>query len=554
MFLQHRAPLCHVLAHRPRKRFCHIKFAVQRLIQTIRCTICTPAIPTRHFQPRFAYHAGILDRISKGNLLLLAFVLLYLIASLGIGVAASRKVKDSRDFAIAGRHLPLPMVTATVFATWFGAEAIFGVSATFAQEGLRGVVADPFGSSLCLIIAGIFFATYLYRLNILTLGDFYRMRYGRGIEVLTSVAIVVSYLGWVAAQITALGLILNVVSGGAISETTGMILGTAVVLTYTVLGGMLSVAVLDFVQMGVIIGGMLFIAWIISGETGGVAPVIESARAAGRLDFFPPPDLSQWLSFIAAGLTMMLGSLPQQDVFQRITSARTAKIAVWGSIIGATAYFLFTFVPMFLAYAATLVDPATFGPMLQEDPQRLLPTLVMTHTPLFAQAIFFGAAIAAIMSCSSATLLAPSVTFAENIVRNVKPGMSDKAFLLSMRISIVCFAGLVLAFAMVSDSSIFEMVENAYKVTLAGAFVPLVAGALWKRATTQGAYASIVLGIGSWLVVEFLIGDEGLVPPQLAGLGMGIVGMVAGSLLPQWIHHRAQAWPPSSMQAAAGHG
>lgn len=486
--------------------------------------------------------------------MLLTFVVIYLVLSIGIGLAAGLRVHNSKDFAVAGRHLPLPVVTATVFATWFGAEAVFGVSATFATEGLRGVVADPFGSSMCLVLAGIFFARYLYRLNILTLGDFFRMRYGRGVEVLATLAIVASYLGWVSAQIKALGLLLNIVTDGALSEPAGMVIGTLVVLTYTTLGGMLSVAILDFVQMGVVIGGLLFIASLVAEQTGGVAPVIESARLAGRLEFLPPPDLAQWLSFLAAWLTMMLGSMPQQDVFQRITSARTAHIALWGSVIGATLYFCFTFVPMFLAYASTLVDPQVFGDLLERDPQRLLPALVLSHTPLFAQAIFFGAVLSAIMSCSSATLLAPSVSFAENIVRGFYPEMRDRTFLWMMRGTIVGFALLVLSFALSSDASIFKMVENAYKVTLAGAFVPLVAGALWPRATTQGAYLAISLGICGWLAVELAFGEAALVPPQLAGLGLSLIGMLCGSLLPQWLrgHGEHLARPVHRNLAAQG--
>jgi len=484
--------------------------------------------------------------------MLLTFVVLYLLVSIGIGLMAAMRVHNSKDFAVAGRHLPLPVVTATVFATWFGAEAIFGVSATFATEGLRGVVADPFGASMCLVLAGIFFARYLYRLNILTLGDFFRLRYGRGVEVLTTLAIMASYLGWVSAQIKALGLILHVLTDGAIDQDTGMVIGTLVVLTYTTLGGMMSVAILDFVQMGVILGGMLFIAWLISDQTGGVMPVIEHAGSAGLLDFFPPPDLAQWLTFVAAWLTMMLGSIPQQDVFQRITSARTARIAVWGSVIGASIYFTFTFVPMFIAYAATLIDPDRFGAMLETDAQLLLPSLVLSHTPLFAQAIFFGAVLSAIMACSSATLLAPSVSFAENIVRGFFPQMSDRTFLRVMRVTIVVFAAIVLVYALSANASIFHMVENAYKVTLAGAFVPLIAGAMWKRATTQGAYAAIILGISAWLIVEFLAGDDFIIPPQLAGLGMSIVGMLAGSLLPQALRSHGEHLARPSHHHTAG--
>jgi Na+/proline symporter len=469
--------------------------------------------------------------------MLIWFVVIYLMVSIGIGLYAATRVHNVKDFAVAGRHLPLPVVTATVFATWFGAEAVFGVSATFVKEGLSGVVADPFGSSMCLIIAGFFFAKKLYKLNILTLGDYFRMRYNRTVEVLTTICIVASYLGWVAAQIKALGLVFSVVTGGAVSEPAGMILGAAIVLTYTTFGGMLSVAILDFVQMGVIMGGMLFIAWFISGSTGGVMPVIEHASAAGKFEFFPEPDPWKWLTFIGAWVTMMLGSIPQQDVFQRITSARTATIAIWGSVLGGSIYFCFTFVPMFIAYSATIIDPATFNEMIQTDHQRVLPTLVLSHTPIFAQAIFFGAVLAAIMSCSSATLLAPSVAFSENIIRGFYPEMGDRAFLRVMRITIVCFACIVLGFALWSNASIFKMVENAYKITLAGAFVPLFFGAFWKRGTTQGALCAIIGGLISWILVELLIGEASLVPPQLIGLFVSMFGMIAGSLLPQWIGH-----------------
>ena len=126
-----------------------------------------------------------------------------LLISITIGLIAATRVHNAKDFAVAGRHLPLPIVMATVFATWFGAETVLGISATFVKDGLRGVVADPFGSSLCLILAGLFFAKKLYRMNLLTIGDYYRLRYNRTVEVLCTLAIVASYLGWVAAQIKA---------------------------------------------------------------------------------------------------------------------------------------------------------------------------------------------------------------------------------------------------------------------------------------------------------------------------------------------------------------
>ncbi len=486
--------------------------------------------------------------------MLIWFVALYLLASIAVGLFAATRVHNAKDFAVAGRSLPMPVVTATVFATWFGAEAVFGVSATFVKEGLRGVVADPFGASLCLVIAGIFYGTKIYKLNVLTLGDFFRMRYNRSVEILATLCIVTSYLGWVSAQIKALGLVFNVVTDGAISQEAGMVLGTAIVLTYTTFGGMFSVAILDFLQMSIVMGGMLFIGYLVSGMTGGVGAVISQASAAGKLDFFPSGNWAEWLAFIAAWMTMMLGSIPQQDVFQRVTSAKSARVAIYASVLGGFLYFCFTFVPMFIAYSATLINPEQFNGLIASDPQLVLPTLVLQHTPVFAQAIFFGAVLAAIMACSSATLLAPSVSFSENILRNIHPHVDDRGLLRMMRITMVCFACLVLAFALTSQASIFKMVENAYKITLAGAFVPLFFGAYWSRGTTQGALAAVIGGVASWLLIELLVGEASLVPPQLIGLAISILGMVAGSLLPQWVgrptphddihhalHHRAAA-------------
>ena len=467
--------------------------------------------------------------------MLIWFVSLYLLVTIGIGIFVSSRVKNTNDYAVAGRNLPLPVVTATVFATWFGAEAIFGVSSTFVKEGLNGVVADPFGSSLCLIIAGIFFSSKLYKLNIITLGDFYRARYNRTIEVLTTIAIVISYLGWVAAQIKALGLIFNLITHQFISEELGMVIGILIVLTFTVFGGMLSVAVLDFIQMIVVIGGLLYIAYAISLLTGGVIPVIESASINHKLDFFPKGNIWTWITFFGTWITMMLGSVPQQDVFQRVTSAKSAKVALYGSILGASIYFIFTFVPMFIAYSATLIDPEYFNGLVNTNSQHVLPMLVLNYTPLFAQVIFFGAVLSAIMSCSSATLLAPSISFAENIVKAYFPKISDKDLLKIMRITLICFSAFVLLYALSSNLSIFGMVESAYKITLAGAFVPLVFGAFWKKANTQGALMAIIGGIGSWLFVELFLGDNALIPAQLIGLGNSIIGMIVGSLLPKII-------------------
>jgi SSS family solute:Na+ symporter len=465
--------------------------------------------------------------------MLLWFVIIYWIISVAIGIYAAKWVHNTKDFAVAGRRMPMYIVTATVFATWFGSETVLGIPATFIKDGFAGVVADPFGSSLCLVLVGLFFARPLYRMNLLTIGDYYRKRYSRPVEVLTSLCIVISYLGWVGAQIKALGLVFNVVSDGNITQQWGMIIGATTVLVYTMLGGMFSVAITDFIQMIIIILGMLYIGWEVSGLVpGGVAAVVSHAANEGKFHMLPDLNARDIIAFIAAWITMMLGSIPQQDVFQRVQSAHNENTAANSSILGGVMYFCFAFVPMFLAYSASLIQPEMVAAAMKEggDTQQILPGLVLSPVvPMFAKIMFFGALLSAIKSCASATLLAPSVSFSENILKPFLPRIGDHQFLKLMRGVIVGFTILVTAFALSTDESIYGMVENAYKVTLVGAFVPLVCGLYWKRATNLGGMLSVVVGLIVWIGCEKFAADA-VVPPQLAGLLASFAGMIFGSL------------------------
>jgi Na+/proline symporter len=461
--------------------------------------------------------------------MLLGFVILYLVVSIGIGLFAATRVHNARDYIVAGRHLPFYMVLAMVFATWFGAETVLGISATFIEEGFRGLISDPLGASLCLVLFGLIFARPLYRMNLLTLGDFFRIRYNRQTELVISICIVLSYLGWVGAQMTALGLVFNVLSADAISTQQGVLIGAGVVLVYTLFGGMWSVALTTFVQMIVIVLGLLYVTWIAGDMAGGIGTVIAHAQAAGKFDFLPKLELLDLLAWIAALFTMMLGSIPQQDVFQRVNASKNERTAVWGTTLGGVSYFFFAAVPLFLAYSATLIDPALVEKLMAEDSQLILPNLIIGYMPLTAQIIFFGALLSVIMSTASGTLLAPSVTFSENVLKGFWTGMTDRQLLLATRLTVVVFTGLVTLYALSSDTSIHGMVENAYRITLAGAFVPLAAGLFWKRANNLGATLAIVLGLGTWLLFELFV-PEGDIEPQLYGLIASALGMLAGGL------------------------
>lgn len=467
--------------------------------------------------------------------MLFYLVMGYWLLSVAIGIMTVKKIHNSRDYAIAGRHLPFYMVTATVFATWFGSETVLGISSEFLKGGFANIIADPFGSALCLILVGLFFAGPLYKMKLLTIGDYYKVRYGRKVEVITSLAIIVSYLGWVAAQITALGLVFNVISGGQISQEWGMWFGMSTVLLYTVFGGMWAVAVTDFIQMIVVCFGLLYIGYDFSSTVGGVAPVLAQASAEGKFNFFPAGStlsLLDYLLFIGTLSTMMLGSIPQQDVFQRVQSAKNEFTAKWASVLGGVLYFGFAFIPLFIAYSANWIDKSIVDKYLESDSQMILPQIILTHAPFIVQVLFFGALLSAIKSCASATLLAPSVSLTENILKPIlfkDQTFIDKKMLLTMRIVTVVFSILVTLYAMYSELSIFSMVENAYQSTLVIAFVPLVFGLYWKKANKYGAYSAITLGVITWLGLNF-IGFEAL-QPHFCGLIAATIGMIVGSLV-----------------------
>ena len=484
--------------------------------------------------------------------MLLGFVILYLVVSIGIGMYAATRVHNARDYIAAGRQLPIWIVTAMVFATWFGAETVLGIPATFLEEDLGGLISDPFGASLCLVLFGLFFARRLYRMNLLTIADFYRERYDRRVELVTGIAIALSYLGWVSAQITALGLVFNVLSDGVITQAQGILIGAAIVLMYTLYGGMWSVALTTFFQMIVIVVGLFYIAWLIADQAGGVAPVVQHAAANAKFAFWPELQTVAIIAFISGLLTMGFGSIPQQDVFQRANSSKNENVAVWGTVLGGVAYFLFAAVPIYMAYSAHLIDPALVARWIGVDAQKILPELIKGDFPLAAQVIFYGALLAVIMSTASGTLLAPSVTISENVLKGFvtrRRRLSDRQLLTMTRWVVAVFAVLVTLYSLWSlerETTIHQMVENAYKVTLVLAFVPLVAGLYWRRATTRGAYLAIALGLATWLGLEWLAPEgEGWMPPQFAGFLAACAGMLLGSIFGgpgrSGHGHRAQA-------------
>src|SRR4051812_31340556 len=226
---------------------------------------------------------------------------------------------------LAGRSLPILLSSSALFATWFGSETVFGASSEFLRGGLYAVIADPFGAALCLVLFGLLFARKLYSMTLLSLGDIVAARCGKRTELMASLFLAPPYVGYIAAQLVAMGLILNVVAGLPVWQ--GVIISALVVTFYTYIGGMWAISITDFIQSIIIVVGLIALAVVLSEKAGGVGMVMSAVKAE-NLRFFPRMEMGEVVAYVAAWSVLGLGSLPSQDVFQRSMSSSSADIAV----------------------------------------------------------------------------------------------------------------------------------------------------------------------------------------------------------------------------------
>ena len=438
--------------------------------------------------------------------MLIAGIVAYLLLTLAIGFMAARRVKTVSDFALAGRRLSFFMASATVFATWFGSETILGSSAEFAKKGLSGVIEEPFGAALCLILVGLFFARRLYRMNLNNLGEFYQQQYGTATEIVTSVIMVFSYLSWVAAQFLALGIVLNTVTG--LELKLAIVLMALLVTLYTTVGGMWAVSMTDSIQMVVIIVGLIVVLVVVAADYGGVLAVLSMPPQA-HWQLMKKTDAGGIVAFINAWAVIGLGSIPGQDVFQRVMSARNERVAIFSSIFSGFLYLSVAMIPLFLGYLALRVlTPAEAA----GDMQFLIPKLILAKTGVALQIIFFGALLSAILSTASGALLAPSVVLSENLLRKLV-GPDDRKLLRLSRASTVLLAVISLIIALRYDK-ITELVSDSSTYGLVSLFVPLIAGMFFGSRNSLAAITSCVGGTITWKLWP----TEGwMVTPQLAG-------------------------------------
>lgn len=453
--------------------------------------------------------------------MLIFSILAYLLLTIAVGFWASRKVKGSGDFLLAGRSLPIVLSSSALFATWFGSETVFGASSRFLEGGLFSVIEDPFGAALCLLLFGSFFARKLYNMNLLTLGDYFKIRFGRRTEIVASVFMVPAYFGYTAGQLVALGLISNAVMGIPIWQ--GIAVSAMVVTLYTYVGGMWAISITDFIQSIIIVLGLVILASVLVIKAGGVSTVISQVPDS-TFRFFPEGNFNGIVAWLAAWSVLGLGSIPSQDVFQRTMSSGSANIAVKSCYYAAILYLTVAMLPLFISLCVKHLYPTEIG----GDTQLTLLNMVMLHTALPVQIIFFGSLLSAIMSTTSSSMLAPAALFSENIVKPLtKSRLSDKQLLYTTRISLLFFSAIATIMATL-NSNIYELVGGSSILSLVSLFIPLTFGLYWKRATSVGALLSIVAGMIVWLYFEWYPIE---IPSLVLGTVASLIGMVLGSLL-----------------------
>lgn len=415
---------------------------------------------------------------------------IYFILMTVIGLLASRHCKTMDDYLIAGRRLPLYLAIPTVVATWFGAGSSMGVSGTVYSQGFYGVLPDPFGCSLALLIAGLIFAVPLRRLRLLTISDLLRKAYGKEFELASAFVVLPFYVGTLASQMLAMGYIFQIVSG--ISLDIGILIGAFVVVFYTVTGGMWAVTITDFVQFALLSLGLVIVLPICINQVHDSQAVFD--RFIGEFSNLAPRGEGgmDWLSYAGRILMTGLGAIMGQDLIQRVLAARSEYVARYSCIFGGFCYFLLGLIPLYIGLAGREIYPSL------ETPEQLIPLLAKQYLSPFLFTLFGCGLLSAIMSTADSYLLAGTTLLTNNFLLKIWPLSTDKSKIRLLRWVSVGLSLIALALSY-SGHSIFDMMVHSGATLFVGIFVPAAAALFWKGANTTAAWGSLITGISSWL-------------------------------------------------------
>lgn len=441
------------------------------------------------------------------NMLLLA-ILAYIASQIAIGIWYSRRIASESDYILAGRSLGPGLVAFSVFATFFGSEAVTASAATIYDKGLGGAVVDPLSYAAAIVIVGLFFAARLRAKQLTTFADLFRNRYSPGVEKLVVAVLLPGSLFWAAAQIRVFGVVLE--SNSAIGLANALLIAAVAVGVFSVIGGLMADSVTDTIQGCVVIVGLLILAGAVATVAGGPLTAVSSAAASGRVSLMGEDTLLTLLEKIAIPVC---GTIVAVELISRFLGARSAEVAGRGATGGGLIYLLVGLVPIYLG----LVGP-TVMPDLKET-EELVPRLAQAFLPGVLYAVFVGAIISAILSTVHSTLHAPAAQVSHNVISRMLPDLTPTARLWSVRLTVAVLTVVAYLLAVNSDS-IKELVETASAFGSAGVFVTLMFALFTNFGGAASAYGAIVGGIVVWAGARY---GFGMATPYLLALGTSAV-------------------------------
>lgn len=441
----------------------------------------------------------------------------YIVLMLGIGAFASRRIDGAEDFVVAGRRLTLPLATATLLATWFGAGTLMAAADEVRTIGLQGAALDPFGAGLCLLLFGVFFARPLWEAKLLTLPELFGRRFGDLARRVAATLMVPPYLGWVAAQFMALAGIVTLFFDLPLPA---VLAGIAVIsVVYTALGGMWAVTLTDAVQLTIVIAGLAVLFVDVLGQVGGFGSLWDALpgdhRVAIPLDDLP--ELVGWLGVVAAGA---LGNIPSQDVSQRVFSAKSAAVARGACFAAGGAYLVLGMVPVILGLAGHV--------LLDEGASATVPALAALHLHPVLAVLFVVTLMSVILSTIDGALLAPATV----LVHDLAPARfaeDPKRALPAYRWATALVGLVSLGLAMGGESA-YALLESSYELGMVSLMAPLTYAVYAKSASARAALATMAVGTALW-AGHYAFGVEDFF--GLAGVPLGLTAMALSYL----------AWP-----------
>lgn len=435
----------------------------------------------------------------------------YVLVQFAIGAYVSRRMTDEKDYIVAGRSLGTGLVTFSVFATWFGAEAIVASSGEIYDKGLAGALTDPFGYGAAVVIVGLLLAPRLWAGNNTTFADAFARRYSPQVEKLFVILLLPGSVLWAGAQIRAFGQIMSASSG--LSLTMAITLAALLVGAYSVVGGLLADAITDVVQGIAVIVGLVVLAAVIAANFGGFGKGLATV-APERLVLLPGDGgIARWEKLAV----VVCGSIVAVELASRFLGARSAEVARNGTVIGGLMYIALGLLPIFLGLTARTLLPNV------EDPEQIVPKLAEAYLPGWAYALFAGALISAILSVVHAALHAPASQVSHNIIVRIAPGLSAKARLTSVRLTVLALS--VVAFVLaLSVEHIKELVELASAFGSAGVFVTTIFALFTRIGGPMAATWAMLTGMAAWALGRFVLAADA---PYLTAVGLSAVVYLA---------------------------